>query len=95
MKREHANCPSCICGRRANVQGNGKIQRGQPGHGPGTIAWDEHELAWSSYAQQYGRHQTAQRLHERGGFCYLELREYLGRNPETWVPAGMVAERER
>lgn len=39
--------------------------------------------------------EPAERIHERGGFCYLELREHLGRDPETWVPAGTVAERER
>ena len=95
MKREHENCPSCICGRRASVQANRRIPVGHPGHGPGTIAWAEHELAWSAYAARYGRDQSAERIHERGGFCYLELEQWLGRKPETWVPAGAVAERER
>lgn len=93
--REHQNCASCICGKRACVQGNDRIPVGQPGHGPGTIAWSEHELAWSSYAAKYGRDQSAQRMHDRGGFCFLELTDFLGRAPETWVPAGAVAERER
>lgn len=95
MKREHENCSTCVCGRRANVQGNRKIPAGQPGHGPGTIAWTEHELAWSTYAAQHGRDQSAERIHERAGFCYLELTAYLGHAPETWAPAGTIAERER
>ena len=93
--RVHENCPSCICGKRAAVQGEGKTRKGQRGEGPGTIAWSEHELAWSAYAQRYGRDQSAERIHERGGFGYWELTQFLGREPETWVPAGAVAERER
>jgi hypothetical protein len=92
---DERHCPSCICGKRARVQGNRKITMGQPGYGPGTIAWSEHELAWSSYAARHGRDQSAERIHERAGFCYLELTELLGRAPTTWVPAGAVAERER
>ena len=95
VQREHEICATCICGRRAAVQGNSRIPKGQPGHGPGTIAWAEHELAWSTYAARYGRTQSAQRIHERAGFCYLELTDFLGRAPETWVPAGTIAERER
>ena len=52
-------------------------------------------MAWSAYAAQFGRNQSAERIHERGGFSYLELTEFLGHAPETWVPAGTVAERER
>lgn len=95
MKREHGNCSTCVCGKRARVQGDRSIPVGQPGHGPGTIAWTEHELAWSAYAARYGRDQSAERMNERGGFGYLELERYLGRAPETWSPAGVVAERER
>lgn len=95
MNRVHANCPSCICGKRAHVQGDRKDRRGKPGEGPGTISWAEHELAWSAYAARYGRDESAERIHERGGFCFLELIEFLGHEPETWVPAGAVAERER
>lgn len=91
----HENCPTCVCGKRARVQGNSNIPFGHPGHGPGTIAWTEHELAWSAYAARYGRDQTAERIHERSGFCYLELTDYLGRAPTTWSPAGVVAERDR
>jgi len=93
--RQHPECFSCICGRRARVQGNSRIAVGHPGHGAGTISWAEHELAWSAYATSHGRDQSAARIDDRGGFCYLELREYLGRDPQTWVPAGAVAERER
>lgn len=82
------HCPTCICGKRAPVQGNSRIPKGQPGHGPGTVAWSEHELAWSTYAAQYGRGQTAERMAARGGFCFLELTEYLGHPPTTWTPRG-------
>ena len=66
--------------RRAPVQG---VRRIKP---PGTIAWAEHELAYAAHAAQYGYRQTAERLAERGGFCWLELIELLGREPETWKP---------
>jgi hypothetical protein len=52
----------------------------------GTIAWAEHLLAWSGYAREYGRSQTAERMAERGGFSYYELTLYLGREPTTWAP---------
>lgn len=59
---------------------------GAKGYGPGTIAWAEHCLAWSAYAQRYGSEQSAERLAERGGFGYDELMTFLGRFPETWEP---------
>ena len=88
------HCKTCICGKRAPVQAARSLTKG-PGSGPGTIDWAEHELAWSNYARQYGRDQTAQRMADRGGFCYAELTDYLGYPPKTWAPAGSVAERER
>lgn len=84
------HCKTCVCGRRAVVQANRRINKG-----PGTIDWTEHEEAWSAYAAKHGRDQTAQRIHDRGGFCYGELVDLLGREPTTWVPGGVVAERER
>lgn len=89
------HCATCICGRRASVQGSSRIPKGQPGHGAGTVSWEEHERAWSTYATKYGRNQSAERIHERGGFCFGELTDFLGEPPKTWVPAGVVAERER
>lgn len=72
--------------RRAPVQGNHNIPRGQPGHRPGTITWEEHEQAWQDYAKRYGSGQSAERLAERAGFCYLELTDHLGHAPTTWEP---------
>lgn len=103
MTAREKHCPSCICGKRASVQGSGDLgtcragtlMKGARGYGPGTIDWAEHELAWSSYAKQYGRDQSAERIHERAGFSYSELTTYLGHEPTTWVPAGTVAGRER
>ncbi len=79
--REH--CPSCICGKRAPVQAD-HYSRPKPARGPGSITWAEHLLAWSGYAHENGRGQTAQRMAERGGFSYHELTVYLGREPTTW-----------
>jgi hypothetical protein len=70
--------------RRAPVQGDYRRPRGSPGHDAGTIAWDEHELAWTDYARRYGRYQSAERIAERGGFGYGELVMFLGREPQTW-----------
>lgn len=81
MAREHENCPTCSCGRRALVQGSRKVK------GPGTIAWSEHVEAWNAYAMQYGASQSAERINERGGFSFQELEALLGREPSTWRPA--------
>jgi len=55
-------------------------------HGPGSVAWSEHLLAWSDYARRYGTSQSAERLAERGGFGYAELTDHLGHEPTTWEP---------
>jgi hypothetical protein len=67
--------------RRAPVQANRQL--GKPA---GTIAWSEHLEAYADYAKRYGTDQSAERLAERGGFCYGELVEHLGREPSTWEP---------
>ena len=84
------HCPTCVCGRRAPVQGVGGDRRskkpGEPGYAAGTVEWAEHLIAWAAYSMQYGRQQSAERMAERGGFGYDELRRYLGREPATWQP---------
>lgn len=55
-------------------------------HGSGTIAWSEHVEAWNAYAMTLGSSQSAERIAERGGFGYSELRMLLGREPSTWRP---------
>ena len=57
----------------------------QPGHGRGygTIAWEEHVRAWGVYARRYGSGQSAERIHDRGGFGYGELVSMIG-YPTTW-----------
>lgn len=86
----HPECPNCICGKRAPVQADAWRRPSESqGKGPGTIAWWEHELAWSNYARQYGTGQSAQRMAERGGFGYAELTGLLGHAPLTWTPRGV------
>ena len=85
MTDEKKHCPTCICGRRAPVQGN-RARDGLDAHAPGTIAWHEYLLAWSGYAARYGTSQSAERLAERGGFDWAELETFLGHKPETWEP---------
>jgi len=65
--------------RRAPVQRNDRLNK--PG---GTIAWWEHEKAWAAYAKLYGNGQSAERIAERHGFCYGEVTEFLGHEPETF-----------
>jgi len=84
-EREHANCPTCVCGRRAPVQAD-HVGRSGDGSGPGTISWAEHEQAWRKYAGRHGAGQSAERIAERGGFGYAELQLFLGHDPETWTP---------
>jgi len=88
------HCKTCVCERRAPVQQdhawNGP-QGGRVLRGPGTIAWAEHELAWSGYAVAYessAQSQSAEQKAQRGGFSYGELIMFLGREPTTWVPRG-------
>lgn len=71
---------------RASVQGNRRIPRGKPGNAPGTVSWEEHYAAWENYASRYGKQQSAERINERSGFCYLELCDHLGHPPQTWLP---------
>lgn len=68
--------------RRAPVQGTW----GRGGYliRPGTIAWSEHMEAWEIYAARHGRDQSAERIAERHGFSYEELKLFLGRCPTTW-----------
>ena len=80
MSEKH--CETCICGRRAPVQGTRELKKGA-----GTISWEEHLLAWSGYSARYGKGQSAERLAERGGFDYAELVEFLGHEPKTWAPS--------
>lgn len=68
------------------MQGNRRCDVAAPGREPGTIAWEEHVTAWHEYARRYGASQSAERIAERGGFCYLELQTFLGRPPSTWTP---------
>lgn len=77
----HPECSSCICGRRAPVQADS-----QAGTGPGSISWAEHLEAWSKYAARYGTAQSPDRIAERAGFSFGEIKEYLGRDPSTWRP---------
>lgn len=86
LKREHECCPTCICGKRAPVQGDYGSGHSLKTRGPGSITWAEHLLAWSGYAAQYGTSQSAERMAERGGFSYVELGMFLGHEPETWEP---------
>ena len=80
------HCATCICGRRAPVQGTSYANKGNVRKGPGTIAWSEHLLAWSDYALRYGTGQSAERMAERGGFDWLDLCDHLGHEPTTWEP---------
>ena len=70
--------------RRAPVQGNRRIKRGEPGAEAGNVAWSEHAEAWKAYAKRFGGYQSAERIAERAGFCYLELTDFLGHEPKTW-----------
>lgn len=70
--------------KRALVQGNPHAKRPA-----GTIDWAEHEEAWLGYQRKYpgsARQQDAQRIHDRGGFGYEEVTEFLGHEPKTWLP---------
>lgn len=78
MSEKH--CPSCICGRRAPVQGGDS-------RGPGTISWTEHLAVWSAYAAIYGSRQSAEQIAERAGFGFREATALLGKPLATWEPA--------
>lgn len=88
--------------RRAPVQGDdgwdlcktqecweGRFREAMP---PGTISWEEHEEAWRAYNKKYPG-QSAERMAERHGFGHWELREFLGREPRTFVIASACVKR--
>ncbi len=81
------HCETCICGKRAPVQGDPRHVTSRERKGPGTISWEEHLEAWNGYAAEYGTSQTATRMAERGGFSYGELLMFLKHEPRTWEPA--------
>lgn len=64
----------------------GDPRRDPDAHPAGTVSWEEHLAAWEVYAKRYGREQSAERVAERCGFCWAELREFLGHAPTTWEP---------
>ena len=85
-----AHCTTCICGRRAPVQGasRGPSWLERCAIPAGTVAWEEHLEAWAHYAALGHGDQSAERMAERGGFGIEELCFLLGRPPLTWRPRG-------
>lgn len=75
------HCPTCVCGRRAPVQGESR-RDGRGLKPAGTVAWWEHEKAWEPYGARYS--QSAERIAERSGFGYWEMTDLLGHEPTTW-----------
>ena len=81
------NCQRCPRSVRADSRDErwalvqGELQYCIP---PGRIEWREHEKAWVAYNAKYRNLQSAERIHERGGFGFFELYEFLGHPPETW-----------
>ncbi len=83
---QEKHCKTCICGRRAPVQGHTHDPSGKRApRVDGSITWEEHDRAWAAYAKLYGQSQSAERIAERGGFGWYELVKLLGHEPETWV----------
>jgi len=84
MSEKH--CETCICGKRAPVQGTGMYLRltDPKARGAGTVTWAEHLEAHGKYAILH--RQGAERIAERGGFEYWEITELLGYEPKTWEP---------
>lgn len=78
MSEKH--CETCVCGRRAPVQGD----YSNPRRAPGTVTWTEHLEAYAGYAARFGTSQSAERLAQRGGFGYKEMTDMLGHEPVTW-----------
>jgi len=77
---DHQHCPTCICGRRAPVQGDDT-------HGSGSISYREHLQAHSGYTARFGSGcQSTERLAAPSGFSYSELLMFLGHEPKTWQP---------
>lgn len=80
--RPEPHCPTCICGKRAPVQGDYRE------HPSGTVAWWEYLEAYTAYATRYGHNQSPERLAERAEFGYKEMTTLLGHEPTTWTVRG-------
>lgn len=87
MSASEAHCSTCVCGRRAPVQGSRE-------HGPGTISWAEHEQVWAAYAGPHGSSQSPERIAQRGGFGWGECVRFLGREHSTSLARGTAASAE-
>lgn len=62
-----------------------ELREGLPGYELGTITWDEHVEAFAVHrAKNPAFGLSAKKIADRGGFEYLELVTYLGREPSTW-----------
>lgn len=71
---------------KARVQGEGRRLGRTPQDIPdGYIDWDEHHQAWEVYSRRWSG-QSSEEIEARGGFGYYELKNLLGRPPQTWVP---------
>jgi hypothetical protein len=83
---DEKHCESCICGKRAPVQGEHfmRAPTGRKAVPAGTVSWSEHLEAYEAYAVRFGKSQSADRLAERGGFGYWEITDLLGHEPTTW-----------
>lgn len=55
------------------IQSNSRDSRPHPLK----IPWPVAELAYSTYARRHGRNQSLEQLAERGGFCSLEMDDFL------------------
>lgn len=86
MSNPKNHCSTCICGKRAPVQGDRGIPCSERKQGDGSITWEEHLEAYAVYSARQGASQSAERLAERGGFSYNEVIKLLGREPKTWRP---------
>lgn len=47
----------------------------------GTISWEDHERVWKAYFEKWRVNQSAERIHERGGFGHLEIIDLIGELP--------------
>lgn len=47
-----------------------------PVQGYGRIPWELHLRAYASYAERFGKYQSAERIAERGGFGIEEMNQF-------------------
>lgn len=71
--------------KMAKIQGEGRRNGFTPEDIPdGWISWEEHYMAWQTWAHSRREPVPAEQIDREGGFGYRQVASLLGHNPVSW-----------